>query len=97
MKGLFVSYHAMLRINGLKWLLQTNQRFEVQHILSVIDPKNISVPTRIRLLLPLKNICEDLNFSMPQDLKVSEAFQILDTVVKKKDTGVKMGTKTGGN
>lgn len=36
---LFISYHNVLRLNGLKWLINSNQKVAFYHVLSAIQPR----------------------------------------------------------
>ena len=41
MQSLFVSYHAMLKRNGVAWILNSNQKVAVFHVLSAVRPKHL--------------------------------------------------------
>ena len=49
MQSLFVSYHTLLRQNGLLWVMDTSPKVAVHHVLSAIRPKTTVSYTHLTL------------------------------------------------
>lgn len=41
MQGRFISYFSILRLNGLKWIIEKNAKLVVQHVLSAVRPHTL--------------------------------------------------------
>ena len=80
---LFVSYHSILRRNGIAWLLDANQKVTVWHVLSAIRPKTLKDRLEPDLEFTHHKLEKDFKKFMAHTIKVSEAFQILDSGPKK--------------
>ena len=80
---LFVSYHSILRHNGIVWLLDANQKVAVGHVLSAIRPKTLKDRLESDLEFAHHKLKKDFKNFMAHSIKVSEAFQIVDSGPKK--------------
>ena len=89
MESLFVSYHSLLRRNGLSWLIEPNPKVAVYHVLSAIKPKILHDRLSSDLQFSKHSLKKDFKDFMKHAVHVSEAFQRVDSGpdFKKKRSG----------
>lgn len=100
MESLFVSYHALLRRNGISWLLKTNQKVAVSHVLSAVRPKSLQDRLQSDLDFAYYDYRKDFRQFMEHAVRLSDAFQLLDNgpkTTKKTDNRHGKPTRSGGN
>lgn len=78
MELLFMNYTAILRRNGLKWVLQSNQKLAVQHVLSAIKPQALRKRLESDLEFAHSEVRKDFKKFMAHALSISDAFEIVD-------------------
>ncbi|PXF46452.1 hypothetical protein BWQ96_03777 [Gracilariopsis chorda] len=77
-ESLFISYHTLLRRHGLSWVLHSNEKIAVQHVLSSIKPKSLRLRIQSDLQLAHHNLKKDFKEFMDHCLTISDAFQLID-------------------
>lgn len=80
MESLFVIHHALLRRNGLSWLLETNENVAVSHIISAIRPKTLKNRLQSDLDFAHYGLQKDFRGFMKHAVRLSESFQIVYSV-----------------
>lgn len=83
----------MIRSIGIEWILRTNLLLGVQQVFSDIKPKQLRDRLESDLSFYWQHMSKRFNAFMDQALKVSEAFQILHTGVRQRDTWEKLGRR----
>jgi transposase InsO family protein len=78
MQNLFVSYHGILRRNGIAWLLTANQSVAVGHVLSAVRPTALHDRLTSDLEFAYSDLRNDFKGFMAHAIKLSSAFQIID-------------------
>lgn len=76
MESLFARYVTLLRRNGLKWLLESNQKGAVSHVLSAVNPKSLSDCLTSDLAFANHELKEDFKNFMVHAIRLSEAFEL---------------------
>lgn len=79
MESLFVSYHALLRRNGLSWLIEANARVAVYHVLLAIKPKILQDRLSSDLQFSKHSLKKDFKEFMKHSVRLSEPFQLVDS------------------
>lgn len=98
MEAFFMSYHKMLRMNGLAWLIKSNQRVSVYHVLSAIRPRTLQDRLDSDLQFAYHDCRKDFVKFMTHCIRVSEAFQLVDSGISRKRNENNSGKpKRGGN
>lgn len=100
MESLVVSYHTLLRRHGLSWILKSNQKVAVMHVLSAVKPTSLRNRLQSDLDFAHHDLKENFKGFLSHSLKVSDAFQLVDQGPKqgRKDTkGTKSGNRSGNN
>lgn len=75
-KLLFLSYTSVLRRHGLKWVLESNQKLSVQHVVSAVKPTPLRQRFEADLDFAYSHLRKDLKPFMSQALEVSKAFEM---------------------
>lgn len=78
MHNLFINYAALLRWHGIKWVIDSNPKFVVQHIISAIKPAYFRPRHKSDLSFAQHSLRRNYTGFMQHALKVSEAPQIVD-------------------
>lgn len=98
MESLFMAYHKLLRINGLAWVLKSNQKISVFHVLSAIKPLSLQNRIESDLEFAYYDCRKDFQKFMRHCIRLSESFQVLDNgPTKKREENRNTKPKRGGN
>lgn len=79
MQGLFASYHSLLSQNGVKWIIDENQKLTVTHVLSAVRPQSLRERLESNLSFSQHALKKDFKEFLKHAVKLSEAFQTVDT------------------
>lgn len=82
MISLFVDYTALVKRHGAPWILDTNDKVAVKHVLSAVRP--ISLRTRIKsdLEFTKHKLRKELKGVMAHAVRISKAFELLENAPK---------------
>lgn len=78
MQDLFASYHTILVRNGLKWILEDNQKVAVYHVLGAIRPNSLRERLESDLSFSQHELKKDFKGFLRHAIRLAEAFQIVD-------------------
>lgn len=78
-ESLFVSYHALIRRNGMEWLLKNKQKVCMGQVLSAIQPKSPRERLESDLAFAHYECKKDFKTFMNQTVKLSDSFQLVNT------------------
>lgn len=79
MKGLFVNYHCLLSQNGVKWIIEENQKLAVSHVFSAIRPQSLRERLESDLSFSHHSLKKDCKNFLKHAVRLPEAFQLVDT------------------
>ncbi len=99
MQTLFISYHSILRDNGLSLVLENSQRVAVQLVLHAVRPVTLRGRLTDNLESAKYEIRKDFKGFMRHAIKLTEAFQIVDNGRKREansNTGPRTESARGG-
>lgn len=85
-ENIFVSYHSILRRQGLFWLLKGNQKLAVFHVLLAIRPESLRFRLDSNLQFSHQDLCKDFKALMKHAIKFSEAYQLVNSGLPQKPT-----------
>lgn len=78
MQDLFSQYHTILRRNGLKWIINENQKIAVGQVLSAIQPLVLRDRLTSDLLFSHHHLKKDFPGFMKHSIELAKAFQLVD-------------------
>lgn len=84
MQGLFADYYSILSQQGVKWIIEENQKLAVTHVLSAIRPQSLKERLESDLSFSHHALRKDIKEFLKHAVKLSEAFQPVDSGPKKK-------------
>ena len=79
MQQLFVQYHTLLSTHGLIWIVTDNQKLAVGHVLSAVKPTALKERLESDLGFSQHQLKKDFKAFMAHAVKLSEAFQLVDS------------------
>lgn len=79
MQDLFSSYHTILARNGLKWIIDDNQKVAVHHVLCAIRPQSLRERLESDLSFSHHHLKKDFTGFLKHSIRLAEAFQIVDS------------------
>lgn len=84
MRGLFISYHSRLSKKGEKWIISENQKFAASDVLSTTRPDSLRERLESDFSFSQHELKTNFQHLFKQAVKLSEAFQIMDSVPKRR-------------
>lgn len=79
MKLLFMEYRSLLRTNGIKWVTEKTLKMAIKDVLSAIMPTYLRSRLKQDIGLSYHHLRADFNGFLKHALKVSEAFELVDS------------------
>ena len=95
MESLFVSYHKLLRRHGVSWIVKNNQKVAVGHVLSCIKPATLQSRLQSNLEFSHHSLKKDFKGFMKHSIRISEAFQMVDTGPKQTKSESHRSSRSG--
>lgn len=98
MRNLFVSYHGILRYQGMSWLTDSNPKVVTHYILTAVGPKSLRMGLKSGLSFARNHLKAEFRAFMKQTTHLVEAFQMVDLGPRQRNLEVPervgKGTKT---
>lgn len=95
MHDLFSGYHTIPSRHDLKWIIKENQKVAVQHVLSAVRPMVLKEHLESDLSFSHHELKKDFNKFLAHDIKLAEAFQLVDAGKGRKRKEKRDGTRLG--
>lgn len=86
MEDLFSSYHTILVLNGLKWIITDNQSIAVHHVRSATRPSTLRDRLQSNLSFSHHELAKNFTGFMKHAVFLEEAFQLVDSARSKRPT-----------
>lgn len=96
MQYLFSSYDTLLEESGLLWVLDSNQKVAIGHVLSVIKPEGLQFRLQDDLEFSKVALRKDFKGFMKHAIAVSKAWQMTDSGPRRGNSTAKNSSR-GGN
>lgn len=77
MENLFVSYHSIVGLHGLPWIISENQKVAVHHVPSAFYPGSLRTSHKSYIAFAHHEFQKDFKSFMTHSMKSFEAFQLV--------------------